>query len=135
MGESYEQDVHGGNNPQGIRVACTECHLPHGNEVEYIIAKARTGLHDIWAELTKDTEKIDWQALREHRERYVYDSGCLKCHSRLQEATEVSNKAFVAHRPYFLGETDKQCVTCHEHVGHHDLGEYLKQAKTSGEGS
>jgi cytochrome c-type protein NapC len=135
MGKSYEQDGHGGNNANGIRVECTECHLPHDSPLGYLLAKARTGAHDIWAELTRDTDTIDWESLREHRKRYVHDSGCLHCHSHLQRATEINNKAFVAHRPYFLGKTDKQCVSCHEHVGHHELGDYLNTAQQSGGGS
>lgn len=135
MGKSYEQDVHGGNNVDGTRAECTQCHLPHESQIDYLLAKARTGTHDIWAELTKDTDTIDWRSMRERREEYVHDSGCLHCHSQLQRATEGNNKAFVAHRPYFLGETDKHCVSCHEHVGHHQLGEYLKIFQSSGEGS
>jgi cytochrome c-type protein NapC len=135
MGKTYEQDVHGGANVNGIRAECTECHLPHESRLRYLLAKSRTGTHDVWAELTKDTNAIDWQAMRERREEYVYDSGCVHCHSNLQRATEINTKAFVAHRPYFLGETDEQCVSCHEHVGHHELGEYLKTAQHSGEGS
>jgi cytochrome c-type protein NapC len=43
----------------------------------------------------------------------------------------ANNKAFVAHKPYFLGETSKQCVSCHEHVGHKNLSDHLAAGKVS----
>ena len=64
-----------------------------------------------------------------HREEYTYDSGCLSCHTNLQEATMATNKAFIAHRDYFLGTIDDQCTTCHEHVGHADLSDYIAGRK------
>lgn len=122
---AYLQDTHGGNTARGVQAKCVDCHLNHENSAIYFFNKIQTGAHDIWVQYTQDTAAIDWEDKRAHRERYVYDSGCLHCHSRLQEATMGSNKAFVAHRPYFLGQTQKQCVSCHEHVGHKDLSDYL----------
>jgi len=117
---TYRRDVHGGQNPLGIAAQCTDCHLPHSSPERYLVAKARFGLHDAWAEMTYDLEAIDWQAHRAERERYVFDSGCLQCHSALAEV-RGNSRGFVAHRPYFLDETAKQCVSCHPHVGHRDL--------------
>ena len=87
----------------------------------------RTGLHDLWVENFGKPEEIDWEAKRAHREYYVYDSGCVTCHTNLQEATLATNKAFIAHRDYYLGLIDDQCVTCHENVGHADLSIYISQ--------
>ena len=125
MYRAYLEDSHGGNSSYGVQAACVDCHLNHDNSAAYFFDKVRTGFHDIWVENTTDTSTIDWEERREHRESYVYDSGCTSCHSRLQEATMGSNKAFVAHKPYFLGETKKQCVSCHTSVGHKDLSDYL----------
>lgn len=133
MVASYRNDVHGGGSERGVQAKCTQCHLPHDNSVNYMYRKARTGMHDVWAQLTYDLDAIDWQAKREHREDYVYDSGCIKCHSDLERASEHSAKSFVAHRPYFLGTTEATCVSCHERVGHKDLSTHL--AATSKEGT
>ncbi|NJN48108.1 MAG: cytochrome C [Candidatus Competibacteraceae bacterium] len=127
FGESYLLDVHGGNNAVGVQVVCTDCHLPHDTLTNYLFTKAKTGIHDVWAEYTLDLEKIDWEAKRQHREDFVYDSGCLKCHSNLEKATSASNKAFVAHKPYFLGTIDNTCVSCHEYVGHQDLTTFIQK--------
>jgi len=123
--ESHIADVHGGNNAHGVRATCAQCHLPHDSSLNYLYTKARTGLHDLWVEYLGDPENIDWEAKRTHREEYTYDSGCVTCHTNLQEATKATNKAFVAHRDYFLDLIDDQCTTCHEHVGHADLSKYI----------
>ncbi len=124
---AYRQDLHGGNSSHGIQAACTECHLPHDNLLNYLITKARFGIHDVWAELTYDLESIDWEGKRKHRETYVFDSGCRQCHSDLQRGSMANAKAFVAHKPYFLGATEKACVSCHQSVGHDDLSSFIKK--------
>ena len=129
---SYRQDIHGGESERGVQAKCTQCHLPHNNSLNYMVMKARIGIHDVWAQLTYDLDEIDWQAKREHREDYVYDSGCLECHSNLERASEFTAKAFVAHKPYFLGTTEATCVSCHERVGHKDLSTHLAAASEGG---
>jgi len=125
MVAAYRGDVHGGAHPQGVRAKCTQCHIPDDNVIVYILAKARFGLHDAWAQLTYDTDAIDWHAKRAHREMYVFDSACLGCHGELESATMSQPAAFVAHRPYFLGETQMRCVSCHPYVGHLYLTRHL----------
>jgi cytochrome c-type protein NapC len=122
---SHNADVHGGKNAHGVRATCARCHLPHDSSFNYLYTKARTGLHDLWVETFADVENIDWESKRSYREEYTYDSGCLTCHTNLEEATLATNKAFVAHRDYFLGVTTDKCTTCHEHVGHANLSEYI----------
>lgn len=126
---AHEADVHGGQNAHGVRATCAQCHLPHDSSFNYLYTKGRTGIHDMWVENFGDPENIDWEAKRAHRENYTYDSGCITCHTNLQEATMATNKAFIAHRDYFLGITDDQCTTCHEHVGHADLSDYIAGRK------
>lgn len=123
--KAHDADIHGGANAHGIRATCAQCHLPHDSSFNYMMTKARTGINDLYVEQFGDPENIDWEAKREHREEWVYDSGCLTCHTNLQKATMASNDAFIAHKAYFLGTTDDQCVTCHENVGHANLSEYI----------
>lgn len=122
---SNADNHHGGNNDFGIKASCTACHLPHDNSANYLYVKARTGLHDIFAETFYDTSAIDWKAKTEHREDFVYDSGCLTCHVELEAATQDTEE----HTRYFAGTTDSKCVTCHEEVGHSNLNKYLLQNK------
>lgn len=130
MVAAYRADIHGGSHPQGVRAKCTQCHIPADNVFSYMAAKARFGLHDAWAQMTYDLDAIDWQAKRAHREMYVFDSACLGCHKELESATMSQPAAFVAHRPYFLGETQMKCVSCHPHVGHLYLSRYLPEPES-----
>jgi cytochrome c-type protein NapC len=123
---SYHEDVHGGAGKQGIKVSCVACHLPHESLAGYLFAKAKTGLHDMVAELTLDKSQIDWQEKRKHSDEFVYDSGCLSCHSNVEKMTMGNPKAFIAHKEYFMKTTTKTCTGCHENVGHKLLGNYLE---------
>ena len=123
---SYQQDIHGGNTEYGFQAACTNCHLDNSSSSAYFFGKARKGLHDLWVETFYDTSQIDWMALREDREEYTYDSGCLSCHNNLREASKGNSKSFLPHEVYFSGQTDKQCVSCHKHVGHKDMADYIQ---------
>ena len=125
MVAAYREDVHGGAGDQGIRAACTDCHVPHDNPLNLVTTKMRLGAHSLWAQMTYDISSIDWEAKREERERLVFDSGCLQCHSDLERASEGDSSRFVAHRPYFQRQTGKKCVTCHERVGHRNLSAHL----------
>ena len=53
-------------------------------------------------ELLKEPHEIDWHGIRERREEFVYDSGCLNCHKYLQAArpTAIAGPS-AAHRRYF----------------------------------
>ncbi len=117
--------AHGGNNEYGIKASCTDCHLPHNNSANYLYVKGLTGIRDIWAETFKDTDKIDWVAVSEHREEFVYDSGCMSCHVEL----EAETNDIEVHTWYFAGETTSQCATCHEEVGHSNVNKHLLQHK------
>lgn len=135
IGTSYREDVHGGNNPVGWKATCSDCHIPQDNALHYLWVKGVHGVVDPLMELIKDPYDIDWHGNREHRTDYVYDSGCLKCHAKLQSATEGNTKSFLGHRSYFSGN-DLQCVECHQNVGHHRLGHHLEMTgwqKTTGE--
>lgn len=118
-------NLHGGNNDVGIKASCTACHLPHDNSANYLYVKARTGIHDIWVENFGNPEEIDWLAKTEHREEFVYDSGCMSCHVELEAVTKDEKE----HTKYFAGETPSTCVTCHEEVGHSNVRKHLLKNK------
>jgi cytochrome c-type protein NapC len=129
MVASYRDNLHGGNNSTGFQAKCADCHLPHDNIVSYLTAKSITGINDLFAEIFYDKTKIDWEKKRFHRETYVYDSGCLKCHTDFEKASEKNPKVFVAHKPYILGTISDRCATCHPHTGHSNLSEHLERYK------
>lgn len=123
---SFLQDTHGGRSTSGIQALCTDCHLPQDNYISYLYMKGKNGAWDVWKEYVLGADDVDWHGKLTEVNRYTYDSGCLKCHNRLQSASELSNKQFVAHKPYFQKRTDKTCVDCHK-VGHNNLSLYLSK--------
>jgi cytochrome c-type protein NapC len=132
MAIAHTRSKHGGDNPAGLVAECTDCHLPHDNAANHLFAKATTGLRDLWAQTIYPIHKPDWIGKLEERADYVYDSGCLHCHSALERATTDDPAASAAHSAYFAnaagdgGEGPSSCVDCHEHVGHADLRNALE---------
>jgi len=126
MQASFLNDKHGGASTKGVQALCSDCHLPQDNYISYLYVKAKSGAWDVWKEFILGAEDVDWHAKRKRANEFVYDSGCLKCHNNLQAGSESSNKQFVAHKPYFLGTTEKSCIDCHS-VGHKNLEQQLKR--------
>lgn len=129
---AWQQSVHGGNNPQGFTAQCVDCHLPHGDFVEYVTAKAVTGTGDVIQNMIIDVETFDWMGNAEkNRLKFTYDSACRRCHHKIEDAPGMPRGGFLAHRTYARGETTKKCADCHPHVGHKDLAvmveRYFKQ--------
>ncbi|MBK5968516.1 MULTISPECIES: cytochrome c3 family protein [Thiorhodovibrio] len=119
--ETHAEDVHGGNNAGGVVANCADCHLPHTRAQDYLHAKIRTGVHDVLAQGTAWLHPVDWLAKREERDQFVYDSGCLTCHSALKNASKGDPAALAAHKGYFSDQALGSCVSCHAQVGHKDL--------------
>ena len=128
MAESYSMDVHGGRSVHGVQANCSDCHLPHDSPLNFMLAYWQRLIGDAWVELIHGSESIDWKMLRNARESYVFDSGCLTCHRNLLEAFPRNADAYAAHEPFFLDETPTKCVSCHSAVGHKNLGAFLRAA-------
>ena len=119
--QAWQDSVHGGKNRQGFAAQCVDCHLPHGNFVEYLVTKAITGTGDVIANMSINGSTFDWAANAEkHRPDFTYDSACRHCHHNLT-GPGLPRGGFLAHRAYLRGETDKHCSTCHPHVGHKNM--------------
>lgn len=124
--DAWKFSAHGGNNPQGFRAQCVDCHLPHGDFVEYVTAKAVTGTGDVIQNMIIDVNTFDWMANSEkNRLKFTYDSACRRCHQQLDAAPGMPRGGFLAHRTYLRGETTKKCAECHPHVGHKDLADMV----------
>ena len=109
---SWQESVHGGMNPQGFRAQCVDCHLPHGNFVDYFVTKAITGTSDVLHNIFFDPYEFDWAAnAEENRLDFTYDNACRRCHHNLTWKG-LSSGGFIAHRAYERGETERQCVSC-----------------------
>ncbi len=124
---SWKQAVHGGNNRQGFAAQCVDCHLPHGNFLEYIVAKGITGTSDVIQNFYIDGAEFDWEGNAEkNRQNFTFESGCRQCHYVLTPPG-LSAGGFIAHRSYLRGVANKACAECHPHVGHKDMIETAEQ--------
>jgi formylglycine-generating enzyme len=108
------------NNPSGVIVHCSECHLPpegHG----YLFAKAKHGAKDIYGYFFKDSAKINWEEkkLLENAKGFVYEKSCLECHQNLFPVT-LSVNGGNAHLFYTTSKEPLNCINCHLNVGHYD---------------
>lgn len=118
---AWKGAVHGANNPQGFAAQCVDCHLPHGNFVEYLVTKAITGTGDVIENLTFNPVQFDWLGNAEkNRLKFTFDSACRRCHLELTPRG-IRHGGLIAHRAYLLGEVKKRCTECHPHVGHHNM--------------
>ena len=118
---AWQKSVHGGKNPQGFTAQCVDCHLPHGNFMEYLVTKAVTGTGDVLQNLVFEPAEFDWAANAEqNRLHFTYDSACRRCHHNLTPPGLTSG-GFIAHRAYLRGNVRKRCTECHPHVGHRDM--------------
>lgn len=129
MVEAYQTDTHGGANSKGLKATCVSCHLPHDSLVKYIFTKGVNGVVEVTSSLTKDAEKMDWQKHREHRESFVYDSGCMSCHADIETTKNQSKAAKGMHAKYSKYKNAEKdplsCVSCHKNVGHNNLSKII----------
>lgn len=84
------------------QLACTECHLPNSGLAVKVIAKAQTGINDVYHEVLRDypaTVKVTAQG-----KRFLADN-CLRCHQSTVEKTG-------------MGSGGQDCTKCHRGLVH-----------------
>ena len=111
----------------GVMTDCAACHLPPKEDglLKYYMAKSKMGAKDLWAKMTQDTDKIDWESKRslENARKIVYNSSCEKCHVNLYPEG-ISDDGITAHL-YYDDNAKKlglDCISCHLNVGHYMPG-------------
>lgn len=132
MVNAYHDDIHGGKGKSGIKVSCVSCHLPQDNIFNYIFTKAKTGVAEVGIHFLGNPDAIDWHEKRNDREHFVYDGGCISCHSNFKTNENISKKGKQMHQHYTkLLDTDKQigCASCHIEIGHKGLRSMLNYYK------
>ncbi|MCE1198815.1 MAG: SUMF1/EgtB/PvdO family nonheme iron enzyme [Marinilabiliales bacterium] len=120
--DSWKKSAHF-YNKSGVKVHCVECHLPPAGTMKYLVAKTRTGLHDLYAYHFKDSASFKWASKREleHAVTIVYNESCIKCHQTLF-SKGLSAEGGTAHL-YYENNAEKlnlKCINCHLDVGHYN---------------
>jgi formylglycine-generating enzyme required for sulfatase activity/nitrate/TMAO reductase-like tetraheme cytochrome c subunit len=120
--ESWRQGVHH-NTRSGAKVGCVECHLPPKGSFYHFQEKAKMGLKDVWSYITKDPEKINWEAKGklEHAKKIVYNESCVACHVN-RFPPGLSDEGLIAHMNYEENHKTQgiQCINCHLDAGHYN---------------
>ncbi|MGE5073746.1 MAG: cytochrome c nitrite reductase small subunit [Anaerolineae bacterium] len=105
MDSQYENWAHAGH---AQAATCAECHLPHQNIFVYYIAKARTGMHDVYVFSTGQTPV----AIRAKPEtQHIIQDNCIRCHQAAVENIMLGPQAF-----------ERNCWDCHRSVAHGERG-------------
>ena len=119
---SYKQSYHHMNS-SGTKTDCAQCHLPPKGTFKYAYTKARMGIKDVWAHLTKDTESIDWsrKGELEYAQNIVFNESCKECHINLYPEG-ITDQGITAHLYYDDNELklNLQCISCHLDAGHYN---------------
>ena len=119
---SYKQSYHH-NNGSGTKTDCAACHLPPKGTFKYAYTKAKMGIKDVWSNMTKDTETIDWsrKSELEYAQGIVYNESCKECHINLYPEG-ITDDGITAHLYYDDNEAKLglQCISCHLDAGHYD---------------
>ena len=119
---SYKQSYHH-NNGSGTKTDCAACHLPPKGTFKYAYTKARMGIKDVWANITKDTESIDWsrKSELEYAQTIVFNESCKECHINLFPEG-ITDDGITAHLYYDDNEEKLglHCISCHLDAGHYD---------------
>jgi len=129
---AYQDDVHSGKGKTGVKAKCVDCHLPHDSYISYVFQKGLNGFNEVTHMMFNDADKMDWQAHRQNRTKFVYDSGCISCHERILDVNSTNANINDMHKIYadFKDKKDKlSCVSCHKTVGHKNLGKILYEIK------
>ena len=111
-------------NSSGQEIGCAECHIPTGNLLRMVGAKAWMGLLDLYVHTVEGGENLDRLAMQKLARRFTDDANCRKCHQDLQKNAKqdgaISVEGSLAHANY-LGENGQArsgCVGCHTNLAH-----------------
>ena len=84
------------------QIACSECHLPNSGLAAKLVAKAKTGINDVYHETMRDYPAVI--KVTAQGKEYLADN-CLRCHQ-----STVQNTA--------MGAGGQDCAKCHRGVVH-----------------
>jgi cytochrome c nitrite reductase small subunit len=105
MDSQYENWYHGGHR---AATECVDCHLPHDNFVHYYLAKAQTGMHDVYVFGTGKTPEL---IRAEPETQKVIQANCIRCHQ------DTVGNIMLGPQPF-----DRHCWDCHRSAAHGQRG-------------
>jgi cytochrome c nitrite reductase small subunit len=105
MDSQYENWYHAGH---AKAATCVECHLPHDNIFHYYLAKAQTGMHDVYVFSTGQTPVL---IRAKPNTDQTIQANCIRCHEDTVADIVAGPQPF-----------DRKCWDCHRSVAHGERG-------------
>ena len=105
-------------------IGCAQCHIPNGNVLRMLGAKAWMGLIDVWVHTTEANLELDRAAMQPVARRFTDDANCLSCHKDRQRNAKndgpISTEGSLAHNNYDgqKKQSNAGCVSCHQNLAH-----------------
>ncbi|MFV0431366.1 MAG: cytochrome c3 family protein [Alphaproteobacteria bacterium] len=135
MVETWEQSVHGGNNEKGVVAECAACHTDHSSATAFTYVKVTSGLRDVINNALHKPGPEYFLNENNDASKYVYDSGCLRCHEAIAESPSVRETTRNLHEQYFEHRDENpalRCANCHkEEIAHPGLEDKLRELRDS----
>lgn len=121
--DSWMMSTHYNTTSGVVAANCVDCHLPPKGDFNHFKEKARIGVHDLWAYITRDSADFNWAAKKNlhYAKGIVYNESCLKCHTNIFPA-RLTDDGMTTHMYYNMKgeELNLQCINCHLDVGHYN---------------
>jgi nitrate/TMAO reductase-like tetraheme cytochrome c subunit len=118
----FQQSGHKAN-AAGVRVGCSDCHIPPGNWFVETYAHVSSGLRDVVAEYTHNfDDPVVWQKRRAELAAEVHDQmrrndsiTCRKCHdvAAIRPASDAGRSEHA-----MLQQGGVTCIDCHSNIVH-----------------
>ncbi|MCL1790978.1 MAG: NapC/NirT family cytochrome c [Peptococcaceae bacterium] len=91
-------------------VTCSECHLPNNNIAAKLVAKAQTGMVDVWHQTMRD---YDLNIEMTDKGKTTLRNNCIRCHEPTIKNTSMID----------IGKDgdDRYCVSCHRNLVHGNM--------------
>lgn len=116
--ESYKKSAHFTNN-SGIRVKCTECHLPPRDKYfTHLYERGKTGIKDAYKHAIG--AEYNAEKLKKKVASHFENKTCLHCHNNLLENPQNELVASI-HKEVLsppAGKKAEKCIECHVDAGH-----------------
>ena len=109
---------------QGKAIGCSQCHIPSGNLVRMLGAKAWMGTKDLWVHNVEGGTDLNRAAMQPIARRFTDDANCRACHQDLTRNAKadgpISVEGRLAHDNYEgkNGQARSGCVGCHRNLAH-----------------
>jgi len=103
---AMEENYHSWHESAHQTVACSDCHLPHDNIVTTVLAKAQTGIVDVYHQVVRDYD-LDIKMTEQGKD--CLQKNCVRCHEAVIRETKMGSDK---------DGDGRDCTSCHRYLVH-----------------